>query len=154
MKVGIVPTGAKSINDVLWIDDLVALMGKLARKHGSAFMLAIRRLTKNPKCADCGSTQFLEVHHIKPVWVYSIEAILKEQPKTYKEAGMIVEKYWRKNGKQLECHTLSNLKWLCEKCHDKLHVEVDRQWKTHFEINHRIVFQSRNLELIDRLLET
>lgn len=153
MNICYVPIGAESHNDVLNLNECMQVAIRYARRNKRAIEGKAESLKSATICKQCG--QFsgrLEVHHIKPMWVYALELVLAHDPQSRRELAGLASEIQRGRKNILQCHDRNNLLPLCPPCHDVVGDKADEQWKSHFQRVPRLFFGIRKASEIEKLL--
>lgn len=106
------------------------------KRHGR-LMAKIKPV--NDKCAHCGADsgwmkgRALQSHHIKPIWAWMLEQLLRQPPRDRKEGeDMAYRAMWGLMEFDTHFHTPDNLIHLCKRCHEKEEARTIREWKAYF----------------------
>lgn len=88
-----------------------------------------------PTCQACGQVGGrIEIHHIKPLWAYAIEAIIRLDPKSMDDMRRITSMAYLGQIDICAGNDPSNLRRLCRSCHEKAETEADAWWKRRFRL--------------------
>ena len=123
MHIGYVPFKTVSINDILWIQNAMRVMSKRIRVKGPS---PIRTLTE---CAICKNLAFVELHHVRPVWSFSVEVILENSPTSLRDLGALTRSICYGDFDHLIDAVHSELIPLCPHCHDSETIRSNSDWK-------------------------
>jgi hypothetical protein len=148
-KIGYVPIGAKVLNDVLWLDNTMLALSKYARNH---FPVDVRKLSNICACKNCEQITRTDIHHIKPVWVYSVETVIAQNPKTDYDLTPLFRAATFGEIHILQCNKLDNLRRLCHGCHTQSDKENYRYWKAQLMEQRPLVFGNRSIKRIRELM--
>ena len=91
------------------------------------------------RCAHCGAEEgwlkghALQAHHIKPVWAWMLEQLLRQPPEDRKEGEeLALRAQWGLTKFDTHFHTPDNLLCLCKQCHEKEESKTLKTWKAYF----------------------
>ena len=96
-------------------------------------------------CAHCGAESgwrkghALQAHHIKPVWAWMLDQVLRQPPSDRKQGEeMALRAQWGLMELDTHFHTPDKLVHLCKHCHEKEEVKALAKWKAHYNKHPKI----------------
>ena len=106
-------------------------------KRNSRLMEKVR--PNATRCIHCGAEsgwlkgRALQAHHIKPIWAWMLEQLLRQPPQDREEgAEMALRAQWGLTKFDTHFHTPDNLLCLCKRCHEKEESKTLKRWKAYF----------------------
>jgi len=149
MKFIYMPEHAKSTNDVLHFDTAMYNLSKLARLE---FTKLKTKIIEKHVCTRCAVSARCELHHIKPVWAYALQAIVDQKPQSMADVQRISSLSFHGTINIADCNQADNLRWLCHACHTEADSEAEAYWKAYFCEHYPVVFRIRDYKRFEYLL--
>ncbi len=145
MKIGYLVPGANSINDILWINNIMQNVMRHARKSPLA-KKAINQVLAGrlvPRCERCGLPGDYQVHHIKPVWAITVDYLLYCLPKSHQELYERARPTYYRDFDFSAWHNSANMSVLCSSCHLVQQKEDDDYWRNKLGGKYRLIYSNR-----------
>ncbi len=112
-------------------------------KHNTRLMTTIRPIGE--VCTHCGAEGEwrrgggLQSHHIKPVWAWMLDQVLRQPPNDRKQGEeMALKAQWGLMKLDTHFHTPDNIIHLCKSCHEKEEAKMLAKWKAHYNKHPRV----------------
>lgn len=156
MRVSYFPIGSSSYNDRVRLSFWTPVIKDKLRRQFDRNKNDLKKLLSR-RCEKCGTVYDLQIHHKKPVWVYSLEIVLSiilcqraDQIKNFNHE--ITKQIYDFDESGTDCNSISNLETLCKRCHNKRHRGMGKYYREYFEKKYRVVFGVRNYKRETKLM--
>lgn len=140
------------------VEDLGGLVELMVRNSRKTFKSAHRKyaarfgiedlLSGAIKCDGCGGERRLELHHIKPLWVYALDIVLGNLH--YVRATPGLNFYIAPLEIPPIAHDVRNLKVCCHRCHAREEATAEQYWRSYFLDKYPLVFRHKRTIYVSR----